>query len=60
VRARALDLELEHRILHTGQHYDSRMSDCFFRELSIPEPAYDLGVGSGHHGGTDRADAVGH
>lgn len=42
--------ELEHRILHTGQHYDEEMSDCFFRELVIPTPAYQLGVGSGTHG----------
>ena len=41
---------LEHRILHTGQHYDADMSDCFFEELGIPLPTYQLGVGSGHHG----------
>jgi UDP-N-acetylglucosamine 2-epimerase len=40
----------EHRILHTGQHYDAGMSDCFFRELGIPAPNYYLGVGSGSHG----------
>ena len=41
---------LEHRLLHTGQHYDADMSDCFFEELGIPSPAYQLGVGSGSHG----------
>lgn len=41
---------IEHRILHTGQHYDPGMSDCFFRELHIPAPNYHLGVGSGTHG----------
>ena len=37
-------------ILHTGQHYDDAMSAQFFRELDLPQPKYNLGVGSGHHG----------
>ena len=37
-------------IIHTGQHYDDGMSDVFFRELEIPETAYNLGIGSGSHG----------
>jgi UDP-N-acetylglucosamine 2-epimerase (non-hydrolysing) len=36
-------------LAHTGQHYDSTMSDVFFRELEMPEPGVNLGVGSGSH-----------
>ena len=36
-------------LVHTGQHYDERMSDLFFRQLGIPEPNVNLGVGSASH-----------
>ncbi|MBA4864720.1 UDP-N-acetylglucosamine 2-epimerase (non-hydrolyzing) [Streptomyces sp. PSKA54] len=36
-------------LVHTGQHYDERLSHIFFRELGLPEPDTDLGVGSGSH-----------
>jgi UDP-GlcNAc3NAcA epimerase len=38
------------QILHTGQHFDAAMSDQFFSELGIPEPAFHLGIGGGSHG----------
>ena len=41
---------LEPRLVHTGQHYDRRMSDVFFDELGLPTPDHHLGVGSGTHG----------
>lgn len=50
------DAGLRERLVHTGQHYDAAMSDFFFEELSLPEPAHHLGVGSGSHGAqTGRA-----
>jgi UDP-N-acetylglucosamine 2-epimerase (non-hydrolysing) len=36
-------------LVHTGQHYDDAMAHVFFRELGIPEPDHDLGVGSASH-----------
>ncbi|MDF1573638.1 MAG: UDP-N-acetylglucosamine 2-epimerase (non-hydrolyzing) [Bacteroidales bacterium] len=37
-------------ILHTGQHYDDALSEVFFREMHIPSPDYNLGIGSAGHG----------
>ncbi len=53
IKAAPLSVELrrEHEefLVHTGQHYDDNMSAVFFRELDIPAPDLDLGVGSGSH-----------
>lgn len=59
-------------VVHTGQHYDANMSDAFFRDLTLPEPAHHLEIGSGTHAEqtgrtmiayeavcqTDRPDAI--
>lgn len=37
-------------IVHTGQHFDSNMSEVFFNELNIPRPNYQLNINSGSHG----------
>lgn len=37
------------KILHTGQHYDAKMSDIFFNQLELPKPDYYLGIGGGSH-----------
>lgn len=43
-------LDIKEVIVHTGQHYDSNMSDIFFDEMQIPKPNYYLGIGGKSHG----------
>ncbi len=45
----AREPRLEEVLVHTGQHYDANMSQTFFDELDIPEPAHNLGVAGGSH-----------
>lgn len=52
--SRAIRIHFSDRIteltIHTGQHYDKKLSDVFFDELEIHKPDYNLGVGSSSHG----------
>jgi UDP-N-acetylglucosamine 2-epimerase (non-hydrolysing) len=49
LRALAQFPETRQTLIHTGQHYDAAMSGVFFRELEIPPPHFNLGVGPGSH-----------
>ena len=49
---------IEHLLVHTGQHYDQKMSDLFFRELGIPEPDINLGVGGGSSHAVQTAEIM--
>jgi UDP-GlcNAc3NAcA epimerase len=48
-RALARSCQVEHTLIHTGQHYDAEMSGIFFEELDIPAPQVNLAVGSASH-----------
>ena len=56
IKAAALSKEfsnhqiIKEEILHTGQHYEKEMSEMFFRDLNIPKPFINLGIGGGTHG----------
>lgn len=56
IKAAPLSLEfartnnVEEISIHTGQHFDANMSDIFFSELALPQPAYNLGISGGSHG----------
>lgn len=55
IKAAVVSSELKRRgveefLVHTGQHYDPAMSAVFFRDLPLPAPSHELGVGSGTHG----------
>ncbi|WP_226479957.1 non-hydrolyzing UDP-N-acetylglucosamine 2-epimerase [Natrinema amylolyticum] len=41
---------IPYTVIHTGQHYSESLTDVFFSELGLPEPEYELAVGSGSHG----------
>src|SRR4051812_11511501 len=49
MRAFAQDRRFEAKLVHTGQHYDDKLSKVFFEDLAIPVPDIELEVGSGTH-----------
>lgn len=50
---------LQEVIVHTGQHYDENMSQVFINELSVPQPDYNLEIGSAPHGEQTSAMIMG-
>jgi UDP-N-acetylglucosamine 2-epimerase (non-hydrolysing) len=49
LRAMRAQQTIESVLVHTGQHYDKKLSDIFFQQLKIAEPDFNLDVGSGSH-----------
>ena len=61
IKARAASgAEIRYRLIHTGQHYDPRLSAMFFDQLRIPEPDHNLEVGSGTQAEQTGAIMVGY
>jgi UDP-GlcNAc3NAcA epimerase len=64
IKAAVVSRVLNHRkditeiLVHTGQHFDVNMSDVFFQELEIPQPAYNLGIGGNLHGAMTGAQLI--
>lgn len=54
------DGHFDFRLIHTGQHYDDKLSGVFFQQLGIPEPDHNLGVGSGSHAEQTAAIMMGY
>ena len=50
--------ELQPQLIHTGQHYDVRMSESFFRDLEIPEPDVNLGVRAAESAAVQTAEII--
>ena len=46
----SLNSRINEVIIHTGQHFDSNMSNIFFKEMKIPQPSFNLGINNLSHG----------
>lgn len=53
-------IDIQYRLIHTGQHYDKNMSDSFFEQLGIPEPDVNLGAGGGTQAEQTAAIMIGY
>ncbi len=51
--------KIKYRLIHTGQHYDKKMSGDFFKQLGIPEPHFNLGAGGGSQAQQTAAIMIG-
>ncbi len=59
-KAQLQGVDIQFRLIHTGQHYDKNMSDSFFEQLGIPEPDVNLGAGGGTQAEQTAAIMVGY
>ncbi|MCM4154696.1 UDP-N-acetylglucosamine 2-epimerase (non-hydrolyzing) [Gramella sp. AN32] len=57
---RSIGNNFDFRLIHTGQHYDEKLSGIFFKELGIPKPDFNLEVGSGSHAEQTAAIMIGY
>jgi UDP-N-acetylglucosamine 2-epimerase (non-hydrolysing) len=57
--AQEIGQNVYYRLVHTGQHYDKKMSDDFFEQLGIPEPDVNLGAGGGSQAEQTAAIMIG-
>ena len=59
-QAQAEHKTINYRLIHTGQHYDEKMSGSFFSELNIPAPHFNLGAGGGSQAEQTAAIMIGY
>lgn len=60
IKVQSEGVNIEYRLIHTGQHYDKNMSDSFFDQLQIPQPHVNLGAGGGSQSEQTAAIMIGY